>query len=249
MRQVTDYNIYKYGFGERIRHIGIALLAIALISYIFYRSYFFFIIFAPFSFLYPLIIKNQLIRKRRKKLEAEFKEAILILASLLSAGYSIENAVREAVSELKLLYGKNVSIISEFEYIANRVYMNIPVEKAFEEFGERSGSEDIRNFARVLKIAKRSGGELVSVISHTASVISDKIRIKEEILTMTTAKRYEQKIMNLLPIFIVIYVDSTSPGFFTLMYTSLLGRIIMTICLLVYVLALYISNKILNIEI
>ncbi|MDO4787867.1 MAG: type II secretion system F family protein [Johnsonella sp.] len=246
---MTDYSIYHYSVPERMKYISVAFAAEAVISYVFYRSILIFLILAPFSLLYPELIKKNLIQKRRKRLEAEFKEGIWILSSLLSAGYSIENAVEESVSELRLLYGKKVCIISEFEYISHRIRMNIPVEKAFEEFGERSGSEDIRNFARVIKIAKRSGGELVSVIAHTASVISDKIRIKEEILTMTTAKRYEQKIMNLLPVLIVIYVDASSPGFFDLMYTSFIGRIMMSVCLGAYLFALYLSGRILNIEV
>ena len=127
--------------------------------------------------------------------------------------------------------------------------MRIPIEKAFEELGEKSHIEDIKNFARVLKIAKRSGGELVSIINHTANIIHDKIRIKEEIVTLTAAKRFEQKIMNLFPIFIILYIDSTSPGFFTLMYTTFIGKAAMTLCLLLYIFAIYISDRLLNIEV
>lgn len=170
------------------------------------------------------------------------------MTSLLSAGYSLENTVKESINELKLLYVKPTYIIPEFEYMNHLIFMNIPVEKVFEDFGERSGVDDIKNFARVLKAGKRSGGGLVPIISHTASVISDKIRIKEEIYTMTSAKRYEQKIMNLFPIFIVLYIDSTSPGFFNLMYSTLIGRAVMTVCLIIYLFAYYLSGKLLDIE-
>lgn len=246
---MKDYNIYDYDIPERLKLIVVAFLIIVAISYVFYRSLLIFFILSPLAILYPLVKKKELITKRKKILEHEFKEAILILSSLLSAGFSIENAIKESLVELKLLYDKDALIIREFEYIQHRVYMNIPVEKAFEEFGEKSHIEDIKNFARVLKIAKRSGGELVSIINYTASIIHDKIRIKEEILTMTTAKRFEQRIMNLFPIFIIIYIDSSSPGFFDIMYTTLMGRVAMSICLLLYISAIYLSNKLLNIEV
>ena len=140
-------------------------------------------------------------------------------------------------------------ILQEFEYMAHLVYVNVPIEKAFEDFGERSGIDDIRNFAKVVRIAKRSGGELIGIINHTAGVIHDKTKIKEEILTLTAAKRFEQKIMNLFPIFIILYVDLTSPGFFTVMYTTFIGKAAMSICLLLYIFAMYISDRLLNIEV
>ncbi len=246
---MRDYSIYKFTFIERIKYMLIAVSGIAVISYIFYRSMVLFIMLLPLSLFYPGFIKNKLIRKRKQKLESEFKEALLVVSALLSAGYSLENAVKESIAELKLLYDKPTFIIPEFEYINHLIYMNIPAEKAFEDFGERSGADDIRNFAKVLKIGKRSGGELVSVINHTASVISDKIRIKEEIITMTSAKRYEQRIMNLFPVFIVLYIDSSSPGFFNLMYSSIFGKAVMTACLAVYLFAYCLSDRLLNIEV
>ena len=51
----------------------------------------------------------------------------MILSSLLNAGYSLENSVKEALVELRLLYVKDNLIIKEFEYINQLIYMNISV--------------------------------------------------------------------------------------------------------------------------
>jgi tight adherence protein B len=47
----------------------------------------------------------------------------------------------------------------------------------------------------------------------------------------------------------VIYIDLTSPGFFQLMYTTAIGKVVMTVCMVLYVLAFFISRKIMSIEI
>ena len=96
--------------------------------------------------------------------------------------------------------------------------------------------------------AKRSGGELVSIINHTSGVIRDKIQIQEEITTMTAAKQFEQKIMNLVPYCIVIYIEFSSPGFFRQMYGTAAGRVVMTGCLLIYCASCFLAFKILDIE-
>ena len=248
-QQAIDYNSYRFSVLEWLKYSLLAVLAVAIGSYIFYKSIIIFSCLFPFCFLYPILKRKELIAAKKRRLVVEFKEAIMILSSLLNAGYSLENSVKEALVELRLLYVKDNLIIKEFEYINQLIYMNISVERAFDDLAYRSHSEDIRSFAKVLRIAKRSGGELESIIAHTVGVIGDKVRIKEEIITMTTAKRFEQNVMNIFPLFIVLYIDISSPGFFNIMYTTIIGRACMSIGLIVYLFAIYISKRLLNIEV
>lgn len=48
----------------------------------------------------------------------------------------------------------------EFSYMAHQVSVNRTVESLFAEFADRSGLEDVRQFAETFAVAKRSGGEL-----------------------------------------------------------------------------------------
>lgn len=234
---------------EWLKHSFFALAVLSVFVYVFYKSLFIFIFLAPFCFLYPKFKRKELMENRKRRLVAEFKDAIMILSSLISAGYSLENGIGETLTELRLLYTEDALIIKEFEYIKHLIFMNISVEKAFDDFAYRSHCEDIKSFAKVLRIAKRSGGELRKIIAHTVSVISDKVRVKEEIITMTSGKRFEQKVMNIFPLLIVLYIDITTPGFFGLMYTSIVGRIFMSICLPIYIFAIVLSKRLLNIEV
>lgn len=169
------------------------------------------------------------------------------MAASLSAGYSIENALAASVTELNMLYGSQGMLAAEFADMARQIGLNRTAEQAFENFAERSGIEEIRSFVQVLTVAKRSGGELVAIMSRTADSIRDKIQVHEEIRTMTASRRLEQRIMNLLPFFIIIYIDITSPGFFDLMYTTATGHLLMTGCLAIYIAAIWLSGRILDI--
>ena len=112
----------------------------AIGSYIFYKSIIIFSCLFPFCFLYPNLKRKELIAAKKRKLVVEFKEAIMILSSLLNAGYSLENSIKEALVELRLLYVKDNLIIKEFEYINQLIYMNISVERAFDDLAYRSHS-------------------------------------------------------------------------------------------------------------
>ena len=204
---------------------------------------------APAGLCYPLYVKRELKKRRQLKLKLEFKEAILILASFLRAGYSMENAFSLTRTEVAGLLGKESLMAKELEGICRGLANRRPAEEVLLDLGERSGLEDVYNFAQVFAAAKRRGGDMVEIIRHTAGVIRDKIQVQEEIRTMTAARIFEQRIMNLIPFLLVFYIDFSSPGFFDSVYGSLGGRCVMTVCLLVYVGAVLLAKKILEIPV
>lgn len=225
------------------------ILIYGVVIYTFYRSLTLFLIGLPFSGIYPVFKKKELIQHRKQEFARQFKEGILILAASLSAGYSVENAFSASLGELTTLYGENGMIVREFCYLSKRISMKCPVEQVLLDLAERTGLDDVENFAQVFAVAKRSGGQLVAVINHTAGIIRDKAQVREEILTLTSSRQFEQKIMNMIPFFIVFYINATSPGFFDMMYRTGLGRIVMTGCLAVYLAAYWLSGKLLCIEV
>lgn len=172
----------------------------------------------------------------------------MVSASLL-AGYALENAFLDAQKELELLYGPESSMQAELEKINRQVCMNQPLEKVFREFASGCGVEEIRNFSEILTFAKRSGGDLVEIIQGTVENIGSKIQIEEEIQTMIAEKKLEQKVMNVMPMFLLAYMDFTSPGYLDVLYGNLLGILIMTTCLAVYVAAVMISERMTRIEV
>lgn len=201
----------------------------------------------PLGICYPLVIRERLRRERQEFLLIQFRDAILSLSACLNAGYSVENAFAEALRETNRVYGKESMISQEIRLLLHKARLNRTIEEAFMDFAERSGLEDIKSFADVFLAARTSGGELMKIIARTAEIISEKIRIRQEILTSTTSRRLEQKIMSMVPIGIVFYMEFTSQDFFDVLYETMIGRVIMTGCLLVYLGAMVWGRKILEI--
>lgn len=222
---------------------------LALLSFVFYRNLLVFLVFMPLGACYPLFIKEDLKKKRMEMLTVQFKDAILSVASGLNAGYSVENAFAVSLDEVSRIYGKDSMIAGEIRLMLCKTRMNRTFEEALEDFAARSGLEDVRSFADVFLAARKSGGELMKIIARTAEIIGEKIRIQEDIMTATASKRMEQKIMSAIPILIVFYIEFTSPGFFDVLYTTLMGRIIMTLCLLTYLGACRLSKLFLEIAV
>ena len=248
-KQELNYNKYEYDLKVYLRYVAIALFYEMLFVYTFYRNIFLYFLSIPFCFLYPLIKKEELIQKRKKDFLLQFKEALLILSAFVSAGYSIENSIKESINELKLIYGETSLIVSEFSLLNNKLKINKSIEQAIEELADRVALEEVSNFSMIIRLAKRSGGNLIDIFERSIKVISDKISIKEEIITFISSKIFEQKIMNIFPIIMILYINFSSPNYFKTMYTSLIGRVVMSISLLIYILAIYVSKKIMDIRV
>lgn len=248
-QELTDYGIYRLSLREWLLYAGLGILVCLASAYVFYRSLIMFVLFLPAGLYYPVLKRKGLREQRREALRGQFKEAVRLLASSLSAGYSVENAFSACLGELDSLYGEDEMITREFSYIAGQLRMNRTAEQLLIDFARRSGLEEIQNFAEIFAVSKRSRGELVSVVGYTVRVISDKIQVREEIIVMAAEKRLEQKIMNLMPFFIVLYIDLSFPGFFNQMYDTMAGRLVMTVCMGLYLLACVLSNRIMRIEI
>jgi tight adherence protein B len=247
--QGIEYETYTLSRREWVLYGAEGILLAAVLDYVFYRSFLLILLIFPAGILFPLALKKKLKQRRMEKLRGEFKDAILAVASGLNAGYSVENAFAVSLKEMEEIHGSDSMIAKEIRLILRKVRMNLTFEDALGDFAARSGLDDVKNFADVFLAARKSGGELMRIIARTAEIIGEKIRIQEEILTATASKRMEQRIMSGIPVLIVIYIELTSPGFFGILYTTLIGRMLMTVCLAVYLASCWLADYFLEIEV
>lgn len=246
---MVDYNQYKFTKMEFFRYTGEWLLICGVIGWLFYDSIIaIFLLFLCAKFFFK-DKKKALKDKRKKELNIQFKDAISSLSSILSAGYSVENAFVEVYGDLSLIYSKNALIMKELYHIIRKMQMNETIENLLEDLARRSGDEDIKSFTEVFTIAKRSGGDFISIIDMTVNNITDKIEVKREIDVLLASKKLEQSIMNVIPILIILYIGLTSKGYFNILYKNVFGIIVMTICLGIYLGAFLIGRKIVDVEV
>lgn len=219
------------------------------ISLLFYKS---FIICFLISAVYGKLNISKEIKKQSElwkwKLNLEFRELMLSMSAALSAGYSIENSIREAKKDIEMLYGDRSVILPETEKMIIAIENSRPIEKAVSDFAANCQIEDISCFADIFEIAKRTGGNMVEIVKSTAEKIGGKIEVKREIKTMIAAKKMESRIMNIVPLLIIIYFWITSPGFLDCLYTRG-GHVFMTGLFVIYMFGCMLSEKISDIKI
>lgn len=244
-----DYTVYRFSAAELWKCILFYGLMDALISYLFFNTVTACFILLPGYFFFQKEYRNTLKRKRTGEMKREFLDGMQLTASSLQAGYSIENAFREAQKELQKIYGPESYIMQEFRFLTVQTEMNRNVEDLLMDMGKRSGIEDIISFAEVVETSKRTGGDLLGIIRNTVSCMRQRQETYDEIETCLSGKIMEQTIMNVVPVLILAYVRLTSPEFLEVMYGNLTGIVIMILCLVVYLTAVLWGKSMIRIEV
>lgn len=234
---------------EYLKAIIQGSLIIGMVSYLFYGTWICAILFSPYLIWYIKSWEKQLVKKKKGTFRLQFKEAIQSLSAALNVGYSVENAMREAVKDLKGIYRKEDTILREFAYMIRQLQMNVAAEKVLKDFAARVEDEDVQTFVTVFNMAKRSGGDTLEIIRSVVRQMGDKIDVEREIETLMSAKKLEFKIMTAIPFAMIVYLRISFPEFLDVLYGNVAGVVVMSICLLIYLGAYEMGKRIVEIEV
>ena len=176
-----------------------------------------------------------------------------------------------------MLYDESTPLISELKYMVKNISENRESDiQIFLDFAKRSHCEDIDNFVQVYMTCRTMGGNLEKVIKSTTEIIVDKINIESEgytdpvkiaddgfyrnqfridinieseIRTLTAQKKFEGKIISMMPFAILLLLNLFSPDYLEPLYTTLTGRIVMTAALGGLVFAFFLTERLTAIEV
>lgn len=200
-------------------------------------------------FCLPLYRKF-LLERRKSLLEAQFRDFLYAVSSSAAAGRQLDAALADAEKTLLLLYPADSPLCTELAMI------NRSVKEGRDDIGvllanlaRRSGSEDIRDFVDVCNLCRQLGADLEEVIENTSRVMTDKMAVRREILTLTAQKKLEGRIISVMPIVVISGLNLFSPDYLEVLYTTFAGRLIMTLALLGIAVSYWMMQRLLAIEV
>lgn len=232
----------SYAFWKALGITGCIML-------LFYRSYAA-VIWFPLVYVFVLQQEKQSKKEAEKmKLQEEFLHGIGVLNSSIQAGLSMENAWREVEKETKLLYGETSVFYKELKEINQKAAHNTPLEKLFLEFAYRSKIDEMMQFADLLDFGKRSGSNWKQMIDVTVAQMTEQEEARQQIEIMVAEKKMEQKIMSVVPLGLLGFLQISAWDYMSILYHNWFGIISMTVFLLLYALAIKLSQKILKVQV
>lgn len=247
MRSLSDFQLEKE---EKWKIRLLLLLLTAETGLLFYRSLLP-VLALPFLLRPAEKFGEEYIRRKQKKLlRRQFQDFLRCIASSLDVGRGFAEALREAEKPLLEIYEEKQPIILAVREMRVQIeHAGASDLEALQEFAKMSDLEEAADLAQVFRAVRRSGGDFSGAVRKCASVLQEKISIEEDIELMVTQKRYEGKIITLMPVLIILFLRITSPEYISILYGNAAGRIIMTGCLLAAGAAYYLIDRITAIQV
>jgi tight adherence protein B len=202
--------------------------------------------FGAIKFIVPMY-KKRCLDKRRNILKRQFNDMLESLAASFSSGSNVQMAFEAALEDLKMQYSPKDYIVREMEEVINGMRQNINVEIMLDNFGKRSGNEDIVSFADVFSVCYRKGGNMNSVIQRTHSIISEKMSVADEIETKLTSNKMQHNVMSVMPIVVVAMLRFTNEAF-AANFATPVGVIVNTIAIGIFIGAYIYGTKIVDVK-
>ena len=261
-----NYNVYHMSKKEKILYFIVAFVVGAAVGYLFYGGIGKDEFGQSTTTTYALNIgistvvgivagiffvpsrTDAIITKKKTELNKQFRDMLEALTTSLNAGKNVNDSFYAVYEDLKVQYDEEADILKELEIIINGINNNIPIESILEDFGQRSGNDDIKSFASVFAISYRKGGNIKDIIKNTHSILSDKMEIKEEIETLVASNDMEQKIMIIMPGGLVGVIKIMSPDF-AKNFVSPAGLVATTNAIIVFVVAYFVGKSIMKIKV
>ncbi len=182
-------------------------------------------------------------KRKRKQFNNQLADSLLILANSLRAGFSLLQAMEMVGQEMPN------PISGEFKLTLKEMTYGTSTETALLHLGERVGSDDLDLLVTAVLIQRQVGGNLAEVLMSIHSTIHDRIRIQQEIKTLTAQGRMSGFIIAGLPFGIAAILTVVNPGYLKLLFTHPIGIMMLGAGLVSECIGFIIIRKIINVEV
>ncbi len=214
----------------------ILMMSGALIGWIFYMSYIASMLVAVIGLFFIKYYWIWREKRRREGRTEEFLEINRLLVSELYAGKSVERAYRDIKHRLKREGSHHFPYMqAELEMWCLKFDAGLRFKDVILEFAETSQDDAIKQFAAMFESALANGANLLEIIEMVNRIIRDKRQIQREIDVLIAEKKLEQKLLSIAPIVLLLFMQKTSYSFISPLYETVVGRLLMTVALIVFV--------------
>ncbi|EST54330.1 membrane protein [Brevibacillus panacihumi W25] len=192
------------------------------------------------------MIQNLLFIIRRNKYQERMNDQLSdvcrLLANSLRAGLTLTQGIELVAREIPQPAGM------EFKRMARELQLGVGFDKALMDMEKRIPTRDFRIFAATLYIQRRAGGNLSEVLQEMAETLEDRRIVNQEIKTMTAEQRYVSILVPIMPIALVLMMNTINKGFIDPLFSGF-GLVLLGVFIVGTILSYVLVKKVTNIKV
>ncbi len=157
-------------------------------------------------------------KKRLRRIESQFPDALDSLARAMRAGHALVSGMTILAMETSAPLGP------EFRKLADEHRLGLSWPIALENFSHRVPILEVRLFVAAIKVQTRTGGKLTEVIERLGENIRETAALRGEVRAVSAQGRLTGTILTAMPIFIGLAMFFTNPGYIQVLFSDPTGR-------------------------
>lgn len=153
--------------------------------------------------------------KYQERLNDQLPEVCRLLGNATRAGMTVTQGIELAARELPFPANE------EFKKLAHEIRLGVDFERALLAMQDRIASREFKLFIATLLVQKRAGGNLYEILDEMAQTLEERKILNQTIKTMTAEQRYIAYILPMVPILMILLMNSVIEGFIQPLFTPI----------------------------
>lgn len=182
-------------------------------------------------------------RERVRQIERQLDGFVLALSNALKTTPSIGAAFASVVPILQ------DPTRQEVELAVKEMKVGSTLDQALLHMAGRIGSRQVDSALSAILIGRQVGGNLARLLEQTASTLREMGRLEGVVRTKTAEGKMQLAFLAALPLALVVVLQFMWPGYFAPLTHSLTGYVIVMVCGMLWISAILIARKILDVDI
>lgn len=178
-----------------------------------------------------------------KKFDLQLVDALTTMSNSMKAGNSLIQAIEMVAKEM------SPPISTEFSILIKENRLGVQLDKALMNLTRRVASPNLELVVSSITVVRQAGGDLPKVFDTIAETIRERIRMEGRINALTAQGKLQGLVLALVPVGLVLVFNSIDPTLMAVLVEDPLGNGIIVMVGIFYLIAGYMTYKIVNIDV
>ncbi len=180
--------------------------------------------------------------KRLIAFEKQLPEAITTVSNCLKSGLTFQQGMQTVADQMA------EPISKEFGRVMRELQLGSTTERALHNLSRRVPSADVKLMVTAILISQQVGGNLSAVLDNIAQTVTDRIRVKQEVRTITATGRISGMVIGLMPVFLAILLLLLNPNYMELLFGRQEGHIMLIAAAVMETIGYMLIRKIVSVK-
>jgi tight adherence protein B len=175
------------------------------------------LIFTLLAVILPISLLSLRAKRRIRKFENQLPDTLNLLAGSMRAGFSFSQGL-EAVAEEASEPSRR-----ELQRVFAESRLGRPIEDALEDSANRMHSVDLMWSVMAIRVQREVGGNLAELLDTVARTMTERERLKQEILSLTAEGRLSAWILGVFPAAFAGVLFIVQPDYMSVLFENSMG--------------------------